>query len=465
MNGSICKIEPTLTYLFQFIANASPLLLLMLKRSVVPHIFIFFLLFFFKGTNAFAQIASGLHNPVLGASALAQGNAFAARADDASAIGFNPAGLTQLERPEVSSGASVLFSSVEYHNTDISEEMETINIVPNVYFASPIVKNKLAAGIGVTAPYGLDGEWDDDGFSRFVVTDFSLKVINVNPTLTFKPFSFLSFGAGFSYYYADVELGKHVNTGLINSVLTGFPLNYDTPEAIQDLDMHGDAFGYNVGVLYKINPRHSIGISFRSKADIDFEGKLRLSNLSGASASLFGSHKFVSKTSTTVTLPEMLSFGYAYRHKSLWSIEADVQWTNWSRFDILKSHFRPTNPLLESSKEDVRKWHNTLGFALGGEYKFNETIRMRGGYAFHESPVPGETFEPSVPQSSRHSLFAGIGYSWGKNLNKWIDFAYGVVFYEDIKIDNPVGDTVQGPIDGHYDHIVHIVAMNFNYRF
>lgn len=438
---------------------------LTIKRPLVFYIFTLTLLsFFLEGTHVFAQIASGLHNPALGASALAQGNAFAARANDTSAIAFNPAGLTQLERPEVSSGASVLFSSVEYHNTNIHEEMETINVVPNIYFASPIIKNKLSAGIGIIAPYGLDGEWDDDGFSRFVVTDFSLRIININPTLAFKPFSFLSFGAGFNYYYADVELGKRMNTGLVNSILTGSPLDNGTPEGIQDLDMHGDAFGYNAGILCNITPRHSIGVSFRSKADIDFEGKLRLSNLNGAAASLFGSHAFVSKTSTTVTIPEMLSLGYAYRYGSLWSIEADVQWTNWSRFDILKSHFRPTNPLLEANKEDIRKWHNTLGFALGGEYKLNEAIKIRGGYAFHESPVPSETFEPSVPQSSRHALFTGFGYSWGKNLNKWIDFAYGIVFYENRKIDNSVGDSVQGPIDGHYDLITHIVAINFNYR-
>lgn len=439
---------------------------LTIKRPLVFYIFIFaLLLFFLEGIPVSAQIASGLHNPTLGASALAQGNAFAARANDASAVAFNPAGLTQIQRPEVSSGASVLFSSTEYHNADIREEMETINVVPNLYFASPIIKDKLAAGIGVIAPYGLDGEWDDDGFSRFVVTDFSLRIININPSLSFKPFPFLSFGAGIDYYYADVELGRQVNTGLINSVLTGSPVNDDTPEGVQDLDMHGDAFGYNAGILYNVTPRHSIGISFRSKADIDFEGKLKLSHLSGAAASLFGSNTFTSRTTTTVTIPEMLSLGYAYKHGNLWSMEADVQWTNWSRFDILESQFTPTNPLLEANKEDIRKWHDTLGFALGGEYQFNEAIKIRGGYAFHESPVPSETFEPSVPQSSRHALFTGFGYSWGKNLNKWTDFAYGIVFYENRKIDNAVGDAVQGPIDGHYDLITHIVAINFNYRF
>ena len=118
--------------------------------------------------------------------------------------------------------------------------------------------------------------------------------------------------------------------------------------------MHGDGFGYNAGILCNITPRHSVGIAFRSKADIDLEGATELSHLSGATAALFGGEKIRSRAATDVTLPEMLSFGYAYRHEGLWSIEADAQWTNWSRFDVLEYDFELSNALLETNKQDVR---------------------------------------------------------------------------------------------------------------
>lgn len=412
----------------------------------------FILLCTLRGTDAVAQIASGFHNPVFSALTLAQGNAFVARADDASAIAFNPAGLTQLTRPQISSGMSFVLPSVEYHGNGISEDMDTgINMIPHSYFASPIIENKLAAGIGLTAPYGLQGKWDENGFSRFVITDFGLSIININPTITFQPLPFLSIGAGLDYYYAD-----SYQEGRIPSFVSG------TPEGFRKLEMDGDGFGYNAGILCTLTPQHSIGISFRSKADLDLDGELKLSGLPEA---ITGSDRFKSDTSTTVTIPEMLSFGYAYRHGQIWSIEADVQWTNWSRFDVLEIGLEPPNPLLGSEIEDIRKWHNTWGFALGGEYRVQETLKVRGGYAFHESPVPAETFEPSIPQSSRHALHTGFGYGWGKNLNQWIDFAYGVVFYENREVNNSVGDAFGTPIDGHYDLITHIIAMNFTYRF
>ena len=43
-----------------------------------------------------AACADGFRNPFQSAVAVAQGNAFAAQADDASAIFYNPAGMTQL---------------------------------------------------------------------------------------------------------------------------------------------------------------------------------------------------------------------------------------------------------------------------------------------------------------------------------------------------------------------------------
>lgn len=412
----------------------------------------FILLSYLKETDAVAQIASGFHNPVFSASPLAQGNAFVARADDASAIAFNPAGLTQLTRPQISSGMSFVLPSVEYHGNGISEDMDTgINMIPHSYFASPIIENKLAAGIGLTAPYGLKGKWDENGFSRFVITDFDLSIININPTITFKPLPFLSIGTGLNYYYAD-----STQEGRIPSFVSG------TPEGFRKLEMDGDGFGYNAGILCTLTPQHSVGISFRSKADLDLDGELKLSGLPEA---ITGSDRFRSDASTTATLPEMVSFGYAYRHGQTWSIEADAQWTNWSRFDVLEIGLEPPNPLLGSELEDVRNWHNTWGFALGGEYRVHETLKVRGGYAFHESPVPAETFEPSIPQSSRHSLHTGFGYGWGKNLNQWIDFAYGIVFYENREVNNNVGDAFGTPIDGHYDLITHIIAMNFTYRF
>lgn len=49
-----------------------------------------------------------------GAAAVGQGNAFAAQADDASAIHYNPAGLVQVERVQVIFGTALLGGSIKH---------------------------------------------------------------------------------------------------------------------------------------------------------------------------------------------------------------------------------------------------------------------------------------------------------------------------------------------------------------
>ena len=440
-----------------------------IKRLVRTCFFVFILSLI--STNAFAQGTSGLYNPVFGAAALAQGNAFVARADDATAIHFNPAGLTQLNKAQISLGATFVLPRVDYHGPSGRENMRReINTVPNAYFAMPVVNNRLAAGLGVTVPYGLRGHWRSGGFSKYVITEFDLKVTDVSPSLAFKPFSFLSIGAGLNYYHLKSRRKKHINVGITNSILTGLPV-VPTPDADQKINEHSDAFGYNIGMLFDITPRHSVGISFSSKAVMHVNGKLRLNNLSGATAALFGSTDTMVRTRTTATLPEMVSFGYAYK-RNRWSIEADLQWTNWSRFDVLEYGFRPSNVLLEADDKDVRQWHNTWSFALGGEYSVNDSIKARGGYTYHETPVPSRTFEPSVPQSSRHGVFVGGEYRWGEKEpvkiiagEKWVDFVFGTIFYEERHINNAVGNSMGGSVDGRYDIITYMLGTNFNVSF
>lgn len=59
--------------------------------------------------------ADGIRNPFQGAAAIAQGNAFAAQADDPTAVFYNPAGMTQLHGVQHTAG--VQFLNVNTHFT------------------------------------------------------------------------------------------------------------------------------------------------------------------------------------------------------------------------------------------------------------------------------------------------------------------------------------------------------------
>ena len=67
--------------------------------------------------------ALGFRNPDQGARATGQGEAFVAQADDASAIYYNPAGLTQQKGTELTSGSYL----------DIFEHSSKTNIRPGIF--------------------------------------------------------------------------------------------------------------------------------------------------------------------------------------------------------------------------------------------------------------------------------------------------------------------------------------------
>src|SRR5713101_2886782 len=58
--------------------------------------------------------AQAIRSQPQGAAAAGQGNAFAAQADDASAIHFNPAGLTQVDGVQSIVGSNLMGGSIKY---------------------------------------------------------------------------------------------------------------------------------------------------------------------------------------------------------------------------------------------------------------------------------------------------------------------------------------------------------------
>ena len=68
-------------------------------------------LFLFLSTDA---VAVGLRLPNQDPEAIARGNAFAATADNLSAIYYNPAGITQLEGDQVRAGLYLISANTKY---------------------------------------------------------------------------------------------------------------------------------------------------------------------------------------------------------------------------------------------------------------------------------------------------------------------------------------------------------------
>ena len=413
----------------------------------------------------YSEGSGGLNNPVYGARDLGQANAVVARPQGPSTIQFNPAGLTELDGTQASLGLTLHFPSTEYHGPlGYKEHLEEgILYTPNFFLSSDLGKDKFAVGLGITAPYGLRTEWSKTGFARYVATASEMSLVNINPTVAFKINDHLSVGLGLDYYTSCSTLERQNNWGLTNFILTADPTYLvTTPDGSSKIKVHGDGWGFNLGLLAKLNEKHSVGLSFRSKAHLNLKGHIDLKNITGPVAAIFGGSTFHSHLSSNLTLPEMVVLGYAYKVNDRLSLEADIQWTNWSRFEKMAVKFARSNAILEADNPVLRRWRDVLSLAVGMEYQLNDQTQLRAGYFYYESPVPENTFDPSIPGADRHGVTLGVGYEMDSTT---IDFAYAAIFVGDRHITNTVGSTSGASVSGKYESFIHLVALTFTYRF
>src|SRR5271170_7211287 len=113
--------------------------------------------------------AIGFLLPNQDATAIARGNAFAATADNPSAIYYNPAGISQLPGVNLELGElNYLGINTTYDSTTGSHVDSKFQVipVPEIYGTYSPTNLPVSFGLGVYAPFGLGVEWPGDSSIR-----------------------------------------------------------------------------------------------------------------------------------------------------------------------------------------------------------------------------------------------------------------------------------------------------------
>ncbi len=416
-------------------------------------------------SNAGAVGSAGLTNQIVGAKALSMGNAFAATADDLSAVYFNPAGLTHVQRPSVSLGVVPVTLKTDYQaDGGGSQKSEPVLVaVPNFYAAMPLKNERFKLAIGINSPFGLQTHWSETGPLRYLATFSKLAPININPTLAIKVNDRLSFGAGFVYSRTEAVLKSRINQSALNSALNSSPTT--SPDGDKELTLTGDGWGYDLGLLFHPMDNHRIGLTYRSDIRTHVSGKTKLKGLDGTAATVFGGSDYTVDTESDLRYPASFIAGYAFTH-SRWTHEIDGEWTNYSTTDNLAFDFHDSDParsaVLNSGNPVDKDWHNTWSLGLGSSYDVNERWQLRGGYFYYPRVIPDSTWDPTNPESSRNGFMGGAGF---RKERFALDFAYALVLFTDRKINNNVGAASGTSADGEYKTTVHAFALSATWGF
>lgn len=334
-----------------------------------------------------------------------------ARADDLSAIFYNPAGLVQLPGFQVMAGTTLIFPSTEIvthlgtHNVSNRSDVG-VPVVPHL-FTSYQVAERFWLGLGINSPFGLGVRYPDSWPGNINVTKTSIKTVNLNPTMAVKITDYLSAAAGLDIMYFNLDM---------NRVL---PLPLLGPQNL-NLEGHTWGLGFNLGLHLHPLDYLSFGISYRSQIKQQISGVAHFKPFNGLDSDVKGS----------IILPDMIFAGIMVRPMEKLSLEAGVVWTHWSLFRNLDISF--ANPL--GTLSEHKQWHDTWRGQLGVEYRALPWLDLRAGYAFENEPIPDKYADYLVPTiDRRHSFCFGPGFRW-RALT--LDLAYSLVYMPKYTVNN-----------------------------
>ncbi len=399
-------------------------------------------------------MAGAFRIPEAGTPAMGQANAFVGQADDPSAVHHNSAGIVNLDGTQLMTGLNIISPESNFTDSFTSTKSNADNLdflVPYFFYSNHLGESDWWIGFGVSAPFGLGTEWDDNAsfnsaLETYVsgalagvplITETTLEIVKIAPVFAHKVNDSFSYGFGPEYY----KLQKIIYDG--GSTTGPYQVEGD-----------GDGFGFGLSALYQATDALRLGLSYHSGVTVDV-------TVNATNFPISATTDYTGRASVDLNLPDTLALGIHYQISDALSLNLDLDQTMWSDYDQLQ--FKdPSGTVLRTIPKG---YDDVLAVRIGGEYSVNDNWKIRAGYLTEPSPVVEDTFDPRLPDADATAFFVGGGYDTGT----WaINGAYMALTKDDrdVNTDEP---TPGGPLDfvydGEYKSTVDIIAFDLTYRF
>ena len=409
-----------------------------------------------SGFQLTEQNASGLGNAYAGSAAVAE---------NASTIFFNPAGMTQLQSREISGGLSAIGTSFKF--TDQGSSVGALagtgdggdgggwGFVPNGYLSMALNKD-LYLGVGVGAPFGLKTEYDNSWIGAAQSTMFDVKTYNINPSIAYRVNDKVSLGLGLNWQRVEAEYKRQV---AVVPLLGGAVPAAAAAASPLKLTLDDDAWGWNVGALFTLSSATKVGVSYRSAIQYQTTGKIEVSGpvppLNAASSS---------DASASLKMPGTFILSVAQQLSDQWQMLGDVSWTGWRsipKVDIMRASGAQSGTVAQVLDTDFR---DTWRVALGANYKLNDTLKLKFGMAYDQTPVKGvSTRLVSLPDNNRTWFSAGA--QWMPSKGSAVDVGVAYLYIKDPDINNNQALSGRGTVVGSYSDSVLILGGQYSMAF
>jgi long-chain fatty acid transport protein len=373
--------------------------------------------------------------------------------NDATIVYGNPAGMSFLDRAQITAGATYLnvnsrISNVSAYRTldagvaqggaplgmqvpvgavpgTSDGDMVPSPIIPFAFYAHP-VNERVAFGFGLYAPFGSQTDYEDSFQGRYFGDYTEVRVLSAQPTVSFRVNDQLSVGAGITYNQVEGELRRQLPSE------PGFNAAADVDSRVDGDD---DGWGYNLGVMYRPVPETTLGLTYRSKVDYNLTGDFVAKDPAGNVLR-------ADTASLDLTTPETVNFSLTQQMTERLKLMFGASWTRWSRFDQILVEGSQGNTITQ----EQQSYSNAWAFASGGEYQLTPQLALRAGVTLDFTPTNEEYRSVRIPSDDRRIFSIGAGWSPTEDLT--LDVAYSYLTERRTYVEQERQDLLASPQTG-----------------
>ena len=356
----------------------------------------------------------------------------AARAQDASTLLTNPAGMTRLPDHMVTGGLQAMGGNIPYTLDNESAGRQSpgniMSLFPNTsVFYTQHLSDTVSAGIGLYGNYGLGidfGQWSGDR----LIKKSTMVAMTLSPGIAWKLSDKVSLGAGLGLNYGVLSLTRHVD---------------GSDEKQND---HDWAMNYRLGLLMDLTEQTRAGVTWTSKTDYQFniDGKARFPALPNVEYDL--------PIAAQIRAPQQIMMSLVHDIDKQWSVMGDLGWQDWSQFGSPQMTVGGQSSNRNNRLKDT--WHT----ALGVQYRPDEQWRVNAGVAFDSTPYKSQSdVALSLPTGDEWRFATGAQYQITPASNIGVAVEYLHMQSSQVK---------SAAFSGKYNHPwLWFASVNYSYQF
>jgi long-chain fatty acid transport protein len=389
---------------------------------------------------------------------------YAARAQDATTVFTNPAGMTRLEGQPVEVGSQLLYSNLKFSiGKDTAAALGTGDggtavgkggwLPGGGFFYSYSVSPDLKLGFAQTGSFGAALKYDDNWVGRYYVQQAAVVGLSFLPSIAYRVNDKLSVGASINAMFGYLK-----SVTAINNIV-----GPDGKVKIRDTKW---GWGANVGLLYEATPGTRFGLTYSSPVKLNFSAPAQFESIApGLNALLAARGLLNAQIDIGLTVPQQMMGSVFHTVNDRWAVLGNVGWQQWSKFGQVELGVDSSNP---TSLTTSIPFKDTRHGALGAQYRLSEPWRLNFGVAYDSAFQPGPNFSPLLPANAAWRFGVGGQNQVSKTFNWGVAFEYlsGGTLGVDKRSIAPVVLGGRGDLVGSYNNIgSYFLSANFNWKF